>query len=114
MRVWDTETSSPLKGIAIENVGKPLCFAFSKNKNYLLIGTKDGYVQAWDGESLGKRNTKILNQKISHVGIQSVCWFHYAGEMNSLRFLVFTQDGNVKLYSFWFEKKDDSYLGKCS
>lgn len=88
----------------MENVGRPTCFHFSKNDTYLLIGTSEGYVQAWDGESLGVKNTKIMSQKITNIKIQSICWFHYAGESHSLRFLVFTQDGHAKLYSFWFER----------
>lgn len=91
--------------MAIEFVGTPTCFCFSKNDAYLLIGTSDGSVQTWDGESLGYKSIKVMSQKISNCKIQSLCWFHYAGESHSLRFLAFTEDGNVKLYSFWFEKK---------
>jgi hypothetical protein len=33
----------------MQNIGRPSCFSFSKTDSYLLIGTNDGYVQAWDG-----------------------------------------------------------------
>jgi WD40 repeat protein len=79
LRVWDLESTNMLKGIAIENVGRPICFNFSKNDGMLLIGTSDGVVQAWDGESLGVKNTRVMSQKISNTTIKSLCWFHYAG-----------------------------------
>ena len=59
--LWDLETTNALKGFAIEFVGKPTCFSFSKNNTYLLIGTNEGHVQAWDGETLGIQNTKIMS-----------------------------------------------------
>jgi WD40 repeat protein len=49
LRVWDIESTNQLKGIALENIGRPTCFCFSKSDAYLLIGTSDGYVQVWDG-----------------------------------------------------------------
>jgi hypothetical protein len=55
-----------------------------------------------------------MSQKIANIRIQSICWFHYSGESQSSRFLILCQDGNVKLFSFWFDKKEEKYIGKCS
>jgi WD40 repeat protein len=95
-------------------LGRPTCLSFSKNNLYLLIGNSEGCVQVWDGQNLGTRNIKLLYQKVAKVPILSLCWFHYSGESQSLRFLAISQDGAVKLYSFWFERKDEVYIGKCT
>lgn len=57
----------------------PKCMQFSKNLRYLLIGTFDGYTQAWDGKTLGVQNTNIMTQKLTNLPIQSLSWFHYSG-----------------------------------
>jgi len=62
-------------------------------------------------------NTVVLNKQISKEAIQSLSWFHYSGEAQSKRFLVLTSDGNVKLYSLFFEKmkeSKDKYIGKTN
>lgn len=78
--------------------------AFSKEDEYLLVGTSAGVVQVWDANSLGVHNINILNKQIGKEKIQSLSWFHYSGEAQSRRFLVLTKDGNVKLFSFYFER----------
>lgn len=108
LRVWDCESGTVLKGIAIERVGEPVCLAFSKEHEHLLVGTASGVVLGYDAHSLGEKNTNILNKQIGKERIQSICWFHYSGEAQSRRFLVLTKDGNVKLFSFYFEKVRES------
>lgn len=78
MRVWDRESTNSLRGAAID-VGSPTCLSFSDGMGNLLLGTKEGFIQAWDGESLGIRNTQIMQQKVANMSVQSVCWFHYSG-----------------------------------
>ena len=46
---------------------------------YLLVGTKEGYVQVWDVAGLGVDNTRLMQQKVANMSIQSICWFHYSG-----------------------------------
>ena len=102
LRVWDTNTTNPMKGAELSGIGQPTCATFSKDSEYLLIGTSTGVVQVWDGQSLGIRNTIVLNKALCKDRIQSLAWFHYGGEAQSRRFLMLTRDGNVKLYSFYF------------
>jgi WD40 repeat protein len=90
--------------------------SFSKDGEYLLIGSSSGWIQVWDGGSLGVVNTIVLSKQIGKECIQSVTWFHYSGEAQSRRFLVLTPDGNVKLFSFYFERTKDGkekWMGKC-
>lgn len=79
VRTWDVESGSSLRGVAIEAVGVPSCLSFSKDGRYLLVGTCDGYLQVWDGKSLGIKNTQIMSQKVANSKVQSLCWFHYSG-----------------------------------
>ena len=54
-----------------------------------------------------------MNEKISNVKVQSLAWFHYSGDSHSHRFLSFTVDGSVKLFSFGLERREEMYIGKC-
>ena len=116
LRIWDRETTVSLKGILIE-AGMPTCMSFSKNMEYLLVGTRDGYVLGYDGGMLGTNTIRILSKKVANMSLQSVCWFHYSGEGQSYRFLILTEDSSVRLYSMWFEKMEgrrDHYEGNSS
>ena len=72
------------------------------------MGTSSGVVLGYDAESLGERNVLLLNKQICKDRIQSLSWFHYSGEAQSRRFLTLTRDGNVKLFSFYFERVKES------
>ena len=104
LRVWDCDSCAVLKAINIERSGELTCLSFSKESEYLLVGTSTGVVLGYDAKSLGERNINILNKPICKDRIQSIAWFHYAGEAQSRRFLTLTRDGNVKLFSFYFER----------
>lgn len=39
IRMWDVETQNSLRGAAIEGIGRPHCLSFSKDGQYLLIGS---------------------------------------------------------------------------
>lgn len=81
--------------------------SFSKDGELLLIGSFSGWIQVWDGPTLGIVNTVVLTKQIGKEKIQSATWFHYSGEAQSKRFLVLTPDGNVKLFSFYFERSKE-------
>lgn len=104
LRVWDCDSCAPLKAIYVERLGELTCLSFSKEGEHLLVGTSTGVVLGYDAETLGERNVNILNKQICKDRIQSLSWFHYSGEAQSRRFLVLTRDGNVKLFSFYFER----------
>ena len=55
---------------------------------HLLIGTRNGFVQAWCMANLGIENRKAMEEQIMTTGIQSICWFHYSGQAQSRRFLI--------------------------
>lgn len=64
LRVWDIESGNALKGAPIERSGEPTCLSFSKDGEYLLIGTSIGVVQVWDGATLGVTNTLVFNKPL--------------------------------------------------
>lgn len=74
-------------------------------------------MQVWDGATLGVNNTLVLTKAVCKEHIQSLAWFHYSGESQSKRFLMFTRDGNVKLFSFYIDRVKDSkekWMGKTN
>lgn len=80
LRVWDIETATVLKGIALDSrTGEPVCMSFSKEAEHLLVGTNNGVVLAYDAASLGEKNINLLNKQVGKERIQSISWFHYSG-----------------------------------
>ena len=53
LRVWDCHSATPLKGIYIERAGEPISLSFSKESEYLLVGTSTGIILGYDAASLG-------------------------------------------------------------
>jgi hypothetical protein len=103
--------------VSLDRVGELTSLIFSKDGEYLLIGTSNGNIQVWDGATLGITNTLVLSKAVCKDYIQSLAWFHYSGESQSRRFLMFTRDGNVKLFSFYFERVKDGkekLMGKAN
>jgi WD40 repeat protein len=64
MRVWDCDSGAALKGVVLDRSGEPTCLTFSKDGEYLLIGTSTGTVQVWDGATLGVNNTLVLTKAV--------------------------------------------------
>jgi hypothetical protein len=113
--VWDVDSYNSLKGVTLADYGRFVCMAVSKNEEFLLCGTAEGYVLGFDARKMGQDTIMVLKQRIVKTEIRSLSWFHYSGEDQSKRFLVMTAEGSVKLFSFFFEgDKSGRMIGKAN
>jgi WD40 repeat protein len=53
IKVWDVDTFNFLKGTSFLEYGNFVSMALSKNDEFLLIGTTEGYVLGYDARKIG-------------------------------------------------------------
>ncbi len=54
IKVWDVDSCNTLKGVSLPEYGTFICMDLSKNDEFLLCGTADGYVLGFDAKKLGQ------------------------------------------------------------
>jgi hypothetical protein len=64
IKVWDIDSYNSLKGVSLSEYGRFICIALSKNDEFLLCGTSEGFVLGFDAKKMGQETIMILKQRI--------------------------------------------------
>lgn len=54
IKVWDADNYNILKGVTLSEYGAFISIALSKNDEFLICGTSEGYVLGFDAKRLGQ------------------------------------------------------------